>query len=95
MHLLVKKDLFQDVSTSLTALRGKTVDLEQIGSGTHSLASAVLDFVGLRPRDQDPAGGYVPVILDRKELFAENDTAHMPDAVFLLPRCPHRRPPTW
>jgi TRAP-type uncharacterized transport system substrate-binding protein len=88
MHLLVKKELFKDAATSLTALRGKTVDLEEVGSGTHSLASAILDFVGLGPRDQDAAGGYVPVSLDRKELFAEQDTTRLPDAVFLISSLP-------
>jgi TRAP-type uncharacterized transport system substrate-binding protein len=88
MHLLVKKELFKDASASLTALRGKTVDLQEVGSGTHSLATAILEFAGLRPRDQDPAGGYLPVSLDRKELFAEQDTARLPDAVFLLASLP-------
>jgi TRAP-type uncharacterized transport system substrate-binding protein len=88
MHLLVKKELFKDATTGITALRGKTVDLEEVGSGTHSLATAILEFVGLRPGDQDPAGGYVPVSLDRKELFAEQDTARLPDAVFLVSSLP-------
>jgi TRAP-type uncharacterized transport system substrate-binding protein len=88
MHLLVKKELFKDASAGITALRGKTVDLEEVGSGTHSLATAILEFVGLRPRDQDPAGGYVPVSQDRKELFAEQDTARLPDAVFLVSSLP-------
>src|SRR5262249_10561051 len=47
MHLLVKKELLGDASASLTALRGKTVDLEELGSGTHSLAVAILSFIGL------------------------------------------------
>jgi TRAP-type uncharacterized transport system substrate-binding protein len=88
MHLLVKKELFQDVAKSLTALRGKTVDLEEVGSGTHSLASAILEFVGLRPRDQDPVGGYVPVSVDRKELYVNHDTSRIPDAVFLVSSLP-------
>jgi TRAP-type uncharacterized transport system substrate-binding protein len=88
MHLAVKKELFKDASVSLTALRGKTVDLDQVGSGTHTLARAILEFAGLRPRDQDPAGGYVPVSLDRKELFAEQETDRLPDAVFLVSSLP-------
>jgi TRAP-type uncharacterized transport system substrate-binding protein len=88
MHFLVKKELYQEVSTSITSLRGKTVDLEEVGSGTHSLATAILDFVGLKPRDQDPIGGYVPLSLDRKQLFAQQDTARLPDAVFLISSLP-------
>jgi TRAP-type uncharacterized transport system substrate-binding protein len=88
MHLLVKKELYKDVSAGLTALRGRTVDLEEVGSGTHSLAVAILEFVGLRPRDQDPAGGYIGVSVDRKQLFAEQDTSRLPDAVFLISSLP-------
>jgi TRAP-type uncharacterized transport system substrate-binding protein len=88
MHLVVRKELFKAASANLTALRGKTVDLEAVGSGTHSLATAILEFAGLRPGDQDPAGGYVPMSLDRKALFAEQDPARLPDAVFLISSLP-------
>jgi TRAP-type uncharacterized transport system substrate-binding protein len=88
MHLLVKKELFKDASTHLTGLRGKSVDLEEVGSGTHSLANAILEFVGLQPRDKDPTGGYIPLSLDRKELFAEQDASRLPDAVFLMSTLP-------
>jgi TRAP-type uncharacterized transport system substrate-binding protein len=88
MHLAVKKELATDGSVSLLALRGKTVDLEQVGSGTHSLAIAILSFVGLQPRDLDPVHGYIPVSLDRQKLFDEKDTARLPDAVFLLASLP-------
>src|SRR5262249_53239177 len=83
MHLLVKPELFRDVSASLSALRGKTVDLEEVGSGTHSLATAILQFAGLESRDRDPARGYVPISIGRQQLHAEPDTARLPDAVFL------------
>jgi TRAP-type uncharacterized transport system substrate-binding protein len=88
MQLLVKNELFKETSTSLTALRGKTVDLSEIGSGTHALATAILEFAGLRPNDQDPAGGYIPLFLNRKEMYSEQDTARLPDAVFLLSTLP-------
>jgi TRAP-type uncharacterized transport system substrate-binding protein len=87
MHLLVKKELFRDTVSSLVALRGKTVDLGEVGSGTHSLASAILDFVGLQPHERDP-GGYVPLTVDRQHLLAEKDTARLPDAVFLVSSLP-------
>jgi TRAP-type uncharacterized transport system substrate-binding protein len=88
MHFAVKKELSSDASASLLALRGKTVDLEQVGSGTHTLATAILEFVGLLPRDRDPVHGYIPVSLDRKELFTEQDTSRLPDAVFLVGSLP-------
>lgn len=88
MQVLVRKELFDDASASLTALRGKTVDLEEVGSGSHSLAVAILNFVGLQPRDRDPARGYIPVSLDREKLFTEQDTARLPDAVFIVSSLP-------
>src|SRR5262245_18433383 len=87
LHLLVKKELLPEVSASLTALRGKTVELEEVGSGTNSLATAVLEFVGLRPRDQDPAG-YVPTTAGREGLLAETEVGRLPDAVFLISSLP-------
>jgi TRAP-type uncharacterized transport system substrate-binding protein len=88
MHLLVKNELSREASTSLTALRGKSVDVSETGSGTHSLATASMEFVGLRPPDQDPAGGYRVISLDRKQLFAEEVTARLPDAVFQMSSLP-------
>jgi TRAP-type uncharacterized transport system substrate-binding protein len=88
LQLLVKKELFEDASASLAALRGKTVDLEEVGSGTNVLASAVLEFVGIHPRNQDPAGGYIPVHVERQKLHAEKDADHLPDAVFLVSSLP-------
>jgi TRAP-type uncharacterized transport system substrate-binding protein len=88
MLLLVRQDLFQEASSSLTALRGKRVDLEQVGSGTHALASAILNYVGLKPRDLDAKQGYVPMSLDRRQLLTEQDANALPDAVFLVSSLP-------
>src|SRR5262249_19729205 len=80
MHLAVKKELVANGNTSLLALRGKSIDLDQVGSGTRSLAIATLEFVGLQPKDRDPVNGYVPLTLDRRRLFEEQDTSKLPDA---------------
>src|SRR5262245_35716845 len=88
LHLLVKKELLADVSASLTALRGKTIELEEVGSGTNSLATAVLEFLGLRPREQDPVGGYFPSVTGRQRMLTESDIAQLPDAVFMLSSAP-------
>jgi TRAP-type uncharacterized transport system substrate-binding protein len=88
MHLVVKKELAPAATASLLALRGKTVDLGEVGSGSHSLALAILEFVGLRPRDRDPANGYIPLSLDRQHLLTEQDTGRMPDAVFQVSPLP-------
>jgi TRAP-type uncharacterized transport system substrate-binding protein len=87
LHLLVRKELYQDASASLTALRGKTIDMEEVGSGTSLLASAVLEFVGIQPRERDPAGGYIPIHVERQQLAGESRD-HLPDAVFLVSSMP-------
>src|SRR5262249_16534697 len=84
LHLLVKKELFGQVSAKLGALDGKTVALSEVGSGTHVLAADVLTFAGLRPRRGGRPGGYVPMEWDQRRLFAEKDPARLPDAVFLV-----------
>jgi len=88
LHLLVKKEMLKGASESLSALRGKTVELGEVGSGTHSLAVAILEFVGLHPRDRDPLGGYVPISKSRQELLAEQDVNRLPDAIFLTSSLP-------
>jgi hypothetical protein len=88
MHLAVKKELAAEVSKNLLALRGRTIDVGETGSGTRSLALAIMDFVGLKSRDQDPKNGYIPLDMDRQQLFAEKDTSRMPDAVFLVSTLP-------
>ena len=48
LHLLVKGELHGEVSRQLAALRGKTVNVSQVGSGTYDLSLEVLRFAGLR-----------------------------------------------
>ena len=49
LHLLVKGEIHDEVSRHLAALRGKTVNVSQVGSGTYDLSLEVLRFAGLRP----------------------------------------------
>jgi TRAP-type uncharacterized transport system substrate-binding protein len=88
MLLMVKKELQADVTTILTALRGKSVDLEEVSSGSHLLASAILNFVGLAPRERGDSHGYIPLNMDRQALLAEQDETRLPDAVFLVSTLP-------
>jgi TRAP-type uncharacterized transport system substrate-binding protein len=83
MHLLVKQELLQDASKSLKALRGKRVDLGEKGSGTHSLASAIMGFVGLQP-----GVDYQDLHLSQQELRKEVDASNLPDAVFQVSTLP-------
>jgi TRAP-type uncharacterized transport system substrate-binding protein len=88
LHLLVKRELARPVSDHLTALAGKTVNLGEVGSGTHTLAVAVLEFAGLAPRGPGTPGGYVPVTLCQKALGAATAAAELPDAIFLVSSLP-------
>jgi TRAP-type uncharacterized transport system substrate-binding protein len=86
--LLVKKEIHTTATSSLMALRGKTVNLGEAGSGNYLLAAAVLHFAGLDPRDKDPEHGYVPMTLRRQQILAERDDKRLPDAVFLATTLP-------
>ncbi len=55
LHLLVKEEFHDEVSEALSALRGKVVDLGERGSGTYCLATDVMTFAGLSPRDFQPS----------------------------------------
>jgi TRAP-type uncharacterized transport system substrate-binding protein len=90
LHLLVKQELYEEVSARLTALGGKTINTGEVGSGTHALAVKVLEFAGLRPRADDPKGGYIPMPMSREEMFAVEDVARLPAAVFIVSSLPSR-----
>jgi TRAP-type uncharacterized transport system substrate-binding protein len=84
LHLLVKKELFEEVSKHLGALEGKTVNVGEVGSGTHSLASETLAFAGLYPRGAEHPRGYIPYEKSREQLYHEKDRNLLPDAVMLV-----------
>lgn len=94
-HLLVKDELFADVSRNLLALRGKRVNLSDPGSGTHSLALAIFGFAGLSPRDEQGRGDFIATTLDSRELLAladragrTGDASAVPEAVCLVTSLP-------
>jgi TRAP-type uncharacterized transport system substrate-binding protein len=90
LHLLVKKELSGEASSHLTALEGKTVNPGEVGSGTHTLSVEVLGFAGLQPRAGGPGRGYVPVPMSRQQMLGQQDTARLPDAVFIVSSLPSR-----
>ncbi len=96
LHLLVKGDLFPDVSRNLAALRGKVVNLGEKGSGTARLAREVLTFAGLRAGTgagavaEPLAGDFTATALGYEELESFADPAGMPDAIFLVSTLPSR-----
>jgi TRAP-type uncharacterized transport system substrate-binding protein len=88
LHLLVKEELLGAVSNHLSALAGKTLNVSEVGSGTHSLAPEVLAFAGIQAADGTDAPGYIPVEARREKLLAEKDRSRLPDAIMLIDPLP-------
>jgi TRAP-type uncharacterized transport system substrate-binding protein len=92
LHLMVRPELAEPVSRSLTALEGRTVDLGASGGATAGLAAGVLAFAEV-PGGGAP-GGYVALNLEERELDAlleRGDRSGLPDAVFHLDTLPSKR----
>ncbi len=83
LHLLVKRELVAEVRSSLEALRGRRINLGEVGSGTRSLASDVLSFAGL-----EAGQGYQAESLTYAELEAHTQRDRLPDAVFTVSLLP-------
>jgi TRAP-type uncharacterized transport system substrate-binding protein len=88
LHLLVRPTLHGAVSESLTALKGRTVNLGPAGSGTHDLARDVLKFADLDAQRADGSSDYTVVTLSYRDLLKERDAARLPDAVFTVSAMP-------
>jgi TRAP-type uncharacterized transport system substrate-binding protein len=89
LHLLVKKELADKVSERLSTLDGKTVNVDEPATGTHTLSVAVLAFAGLTPHVEGKSGGYHAKQLDRQKLMTA-DGSELPDAIFILSSLPSR-----
>jgi TRAP-type uncharacterized transport system substrate-binding protein len=90
LHLLVKEELYPDVSRNLDALKGKVVNLNRAGSGTHWVALDALRFAGLTPGYETGHGNYVAATLRQQELEKETDREKLPDAVFVVMTIPSK-----
>src|SRR5262249_42531294 len=88
LHLLVKPAFHAKVAESLAALRGKSVNLGPVGSGTHDVARDVLKFAGLEPGRAGSQGDYAAMTKSYRELLDETDPAQLPDAVFTISALP-------
>jgi TRAP-type uncharacterized transport system substrate-binding protein len=89
LHLLVKKELAEKVTERLTALDGKTVNVDEPATGTHTLAVAVLAFAGLTAHVESKPGGYYAKEFDLQTLMTANGS-ELPDAIFLCASLPSR-----
>jgi TRAP-type uncharacterized transport system substrate-binding protein len=101
LHLLVRPELFADVSRSLGALRGKRVSLGVPAGVGHSLSSEVLRFAKLRLPSDPGSGDVVPLHLNEQAIVEQLDgieprqgpdreraVRDLPDAVFTLSPLP-------
>lgn len=88
LHLVVDAQLAQEyTSVGLDALRGKTVNLGSIGSGTYALASEVLSFAGIELKSPEVPDGFVASTLGYSELL-ELPIDKKPDAIFTVSSLP-------
>lgn len=87
LHLLVKSELApagaDGEARGLEFLRGRRVNLSEVGSGTYDLAREVLSFAGL-----GPDGDYEPTTRSYRALLEEPDRTRLPDAVFTVSALP-------
>src|SRR5262245_15718901 len=89
LHLLVKNELVDRITARLLALDGKTVNVDEPASGTHTLAVAVLAFAGLTPHVEGKSGGYIAKEFDLQKLMIAKGP-DLPDAIFLCASLPSR-----
>ncbi len=81
LHLLVRQELLAGATQSLAALRGHSVNIGPLGSGTHDLALAVLMFAGLDEAD-------TRIEVRRYDELLALPTAQLPDAIFTVSSLP-------
>jgi TRAP-type uncharacterized transport system substrate-binding protein len=88
LHLLIRPTLRPLVIENLRAIRGNTVNLGPVGSGTYELALDVLRFAGLEPKTDRSAGDYTVANLNYGELLQLTDSAKVPDVIFTVSALP-------
>ena len=88
LQLVVRGELFGEVEGNLRALRGRTINVGEVGSGSEALAREVLAFVGLRHGSGTTPGDYVATTLSHQRLEEISETARLPDAVFTVSSLP-------
>ena len=90
LHLLVKEEIADEVTTHLGALRGKVVNLgSSEASSSYLAAREVLAFAGLRLGAAGQPGDFHATNLSPVQLAAETDRARLPDAIFLAAVLPN------
>jgi TRAP-type uncharacterized transport system substrate-binding protein len=101
LHLLVKSELITHSPCDLGVLKNRVVEVGHPGSGSHALATEVLEFCEFKAKDALGNGDYYQVSRGNVELIslarairaaepnrAKELAANLPDAVFLLDPLP-------
>jgi TRAP-type uncharacterized transport system substrate-binding protein len=89
LQLVARGDLAIAVGAGdLLALKGKSINLGESGSGSEALARRVLEFAGLRPGSPGAPGDYRAMALSHKELSKVADPDRLPDAVLTVASLP-------
>jgi TRAP-type uncharacterized transport system substrate-binding protein len=83
LHLLVKKEIQEEISNQLLSLRGKTINCSQKNSGTHTLSLEVLKFIGIDSNDEFQETNY-----SSSELESMKNRDDLPDAIFKVSSLP-------
>lgn len=81
LHLLVSDEIHESVSGHLSNLRGKSINVGPVGSGTNELATEVLSFLHLGE------GDYTPNHFSYQQL-TNPDFGQLPDVVFTVSSLP-------
>jgi TRAP-type uncharacterized transport system substrate-binding protein len=88
LHLVVRGPLHAEVVRDLGALKGRSINLGQRGSGSEALALRVLAFAGFRPNEPGQPGDFEPRRLSHEELMAIRPPQTLPDAAFTVGSLP-------
>lgn len=83
LHLLVKPQIYAEVNEHLTGLKGKTINLSVVGSGTHELASDLLAFLRIEKNQFTETNLSYQELADPERAFTD-----LPDAVFTVSSLP-------
>jgi TRAP-type uncharacterized transport system substrate-binding protein len=88
LQLVVRREIFAEVAANLQALKGRTVNLGEAGSGSEILARDVLAFVGLRAGSPGVPGDYESLPLSHRQLQEIKTREQLPDAVITVSSLP-------
>jgi len=81
LHLMVRAELYPEVSQGIAALKGKSVNMDGRHTGTHVLSWELMRFAGLVEAGEKP--NFLPSYLQRDALRQAVEAGRGPDAAFI------------